>query len=368
MTYFIKRGGSFHLTTEGQLDLHNKLPTGNYVIKKDPFGQLYFELVDSFDMPSRVFGNTLRYADRILNTFHDRSVSTGVLLSGEKGSGKTLLAKMLTLQCAEKDIPTIIVNTPWCGDDFNQLIQNLDQPCIIMFDEFEKVYDREQQERVLTLLDGVFPTKKLFVLTCNDEYRIDIHMRNRPGRLFYALSFDGLEVEFIEEYCTAMLNDTRHTQAIIKIASTFSAFNFDMMKALVEEMNRYNENPYDAIKLLNAKPLSQDGSVYDITASHATREVSYVWPNNFDGNPLVSSELTGRVSFKKTESEAVDGEDPATNLDDGDDDSSDAMAFRFNMSDLVSFDGAGGAIAYKSGDLTVVYTKRKYPKFSFGAF
>ena len=29
------------------------------------------------------------------------------------------------------------------------------------------------QTHVLTLLDGVFPSRKLFVLTCNDKYRID---------------------------------------------------------------------------------------------------------------------------------------------------------------------------------------------------
>ena len=59
----------------------------------------------------------------------------------EKGSGKTLLAQHTSILAAkEHGIPTIVVNKPWFGDNFNSFIQSISQPLIIFFDEFEKVH------------------------------------------------------------------------------------------------------------------------------------------------------------------------------------------------------------------------------------
>jgi hypothetical protein len=41
-------------------------------------------------------------------------------------------------------------------------------------------------------------------------------------------------------------------------------FNFDMLKALVEEMNRYDETPQEALKFLNAKPEFSNEAKYDV--------------------------------------------------------------------------------------------------------
>ena len=166
MTYYLKQANVYKPTDEASLDIHTLLPAGNYIIKQDQWGNMFFELVDSFELPAKRYGDNVRNTDRIMNTFLNRDVSTGVMLAGEKGSGKSLLAKTLSATAAEQDIPTLIINAPWCGDAFNTFIQDIQQPCIVLFDEFEKVYDRDQQESILTLLDGVFPTKKLFVFTC----------------------------------------------------------------------------------------------------------------------------------------------------------------------------------------------------------
>jgi hypothetical protein len=165
---------------------------------------------------------------------------------------------------AEEGIPTIVINAPWHGDRFNSLIQSIDQPCMVLFDEFEKVYDSDQQQAILTLLDGVFPSKTLFVITCNDKWRIDSHMRNRPGRIFYMLDFKGLEVNFIREYCEDNLNNKSHIDTVCKFSVIFSSFNFDMLKALVEEMNRYDESPAEAMRMLNAKPEYGENSSYEV--------------------------------------------------------------------------------------------------------
>lgn len=253
MTYYMKSGNTFRVSSKEAMDLHEKLPVGNYVIKEDPFGNLFLEKIESFEINTKLYGDTTRHTGRIFSTFMDRDASTGVLLNGEKGSGKSLLAKNLAVTAANEGIPTIVINRPWVGDKFNSLIQSIEQPCVVLFDEFEKVYDEDHQEQMLTLLDGVFPSKKLFILTCNDKWRIDKHMRNRPGRIFYMLDFKGLDPDFIREYCEDKLNSKEYIERIVQITGTFSAFNFDMLKALVEEMNRYNEAPQEAMKMLHVR-------------------------------------------------------------------------------------------------------------------
>jgi hypothetical protein len=37
-------------------------------------------------------------------------------------------------------VSTIVMNEPWSGERFNAFIQSIRQPCIMLFDEFEKVY------------------------------------------------------------------------------------------------------------------------------------------------------------------------------------------------------------------------------------
>jgi hypothetical protein len=303
MSHFIRNGNTFRVADDEAMDLHKRLPAGNYIIKQDMFGAMFLEHIDSFEPIGRVYGDCLKNTDRILNTFMSRKgKSTGVMLTGEKGSGKTLLARTLSITAAKNwAIPTIIINSAWTGDAFNKLIQDIDQPCIVLFDEFEKVYDEDEQEAILTLMDGVFPTEKLFVLTCNDKWRVDKHMRNRPGRIFYMIDFKGLDAAFIREYCDDNLQADYqiHTDKICTLASLFSEFNFDMLKALVEEINRYGDTPQEALRILNVKPEFDGGARYELTMFVGGKEVICTHPGEFEGNPMQLERERFYWTFKK---------------------------------------------------------------------
>ena len=347
-------GNSYKVSKKESLDLTEKLPAGNYVIKKnDMTGELYLEAIDQFEIKGKIYGDTIKRADRILYAFNDRPATTGVMLTGEKGSGKTLLAKMLSVKGYEQDIPTIVINAPWCGDSFNAFIQSIEQPVIVVFDEFEKVYDEQEQEAMLTLLDGVYPTKKLFVLTCNDKWRVNQHMRNRPGRIFYSLEYKGIEADFIREYCEDNLKAKEHIEKIIGIAGTFGQFNFDMLKALVEEMNRFNETPQEAMMMLNAKPEYSEESRYKIKMMINGEELD---ETNFDEKEWHGNPLTKRVhiSYKNFyEPEDNDGDEIAI----GD---FDWERKTFEPSNLKKIDDNGNKFVFVGSDgTTLVLTKVK---------
>lgn len=354
MTYFLKSGTSYRVSTKESMDLHETLPAGNYVIKADMMGNLYLESIESFEIPSKLYGDTLKHTDRILRTFKSRDASTGVMLNGEKGSGKTLLAKNLSYQAAKEGIPTIVINSAWHGDKFNALIQSIEQPCIVLFDEYEKVYASEEQEAMLTLLDGVFPSKKLFVLTCNDKWRVNEHMRNRPGRIFYLLDFKGLGAEFIREYCEDRLNNKEHIERIVQIAGTFGEFNFDMLKATVEEMNRYNESPQEALAMLNAKP------EYGVECKYKTTLVvdgEQIEGKRLDGNDEWSGNPLGkavRISYYKVETDK-----------DGDEDWDYNIAL-FKPNDLKKIGGDGSTYTFiNAAGHTLVLNKVKERSYNY---
>ena len=376
MSYYMKSGNTFRTATKESMDLHEVLPVGNYVVKQDQFENFYIEQIEDFDVPTKMYGDTLRNTDRIINSFWNRDKSTGVMLVGEKGSGKTLLSKNICVEMAKQGVPTIVINAAWHGDKFNTLIQSIQQPCIVMFDEFEKVYNSEEQEAMLTLLDGIYSSKKLFLLTSNDKWRVDQHMRHRPGRIFYMINFVGLDEAFIREYCADNLNDKSHTDKIANIASVFSAFNFDMLKALVEEMNRYNESPQEALRILNVKAEFDSGATYSVEVYRGNRKADRVSPTLWTGTPLSTKEINISYwfkSLKKSEPEqpaltTLLSSAPAINVEEEDGEDSGWSDREFGNDDLVKFNSKSGQFIFEKNGTTMILMKQVTSYFNFDAF
>ena len=289
-TVFLKKGDKYLVTSREGLDMLGRLPTGTYTIDQDPRDNSFFlQHIDPFEITGKIYGETQPQAERILRTFLARKGSTGVLLAGEKGSGKTFLSKYISIQAAKQDIPTIVINQPLHGERFNAFIQAIQQPAIILFDEFEKIYQPKEQQgqggprpmmmrsrrprwgmppdmmpeeyenayqdSILTLLDGVYPSNMLFLMTVNDKQRVTKHLLNRPGRIYYILDFEGLSPAFIREYAEDTLEDlAQQLDPLLAACAHFDAMNFDMLQAIIQEMNRFGETPQQVLKWLNARP------------------------------------------------------------------------------------------------------------------
>ncbi|WP_407305667.1 AAA family ATPase [Acinetobacter sp.] len=357
MTHFLHQPAGIFLRSETELlSVGKELPIGTYMVSQTPQGEFYLTKVENFTRPKKTYGSVQKKANRIMAAFGSRPNSTGVLLSGEQGSGKTMLARELSLMGADQGMSTIIVNSPFCGANFNHFIQMIDVPAVVIFDEFEKLYDNDDQEKMLTLLDGLFPSKKLFVLTANNLWRIDTHMINRPGRIFYHLKYEGLEAEFIREYCEDVLINQNNLKGVEHISIHFHTFNFDMLKALVEEMNRFDMTAMEAVEMLNVTPIDNKDHDHDIQLLIDGVVIENLYPSEFTGNPLSED-----VSFAWRPAE--NGDVAKLKIDGAKRKTDDRAYFSFGPNDLMNI--SKGTYTYTKGNTVVKLIRHVDKKFNY---
>lgn len=291
-TYFSQSGANFFLKNKLDESRFETLPGGNYAIKHSIGVGYFLEKISDFPEHKRLYGNTSALAKRILTSFRAKTGNLGVTLFGEKGSGKTLLGRETSRLAAKEGVPTLFITAAYTGEAFFQFLYKIQQECIIFIDEYEKLYEPKEQEDMLTVLDGVFQSKKLFILTCNDRYKLDTHLTNRPGRIHYLIEFNGLSPEFIKEFCEDRLENKDQIDEVLTVCSLFATVNFDMLQTLVWEMNLYKENASKAIQLLNAKPEGDTNLVYNaevfLANTGKTYGRSHIHPTSIKGTPLTS--------------------------------------------------------------------------------
>jgi len=357
MTFYVKHGVNYQVTPDANLNIAKILPVGTYQVNYSMDKGYFLTEIDDFKVGGKRYGTIENRVDRIVNTFLSRSASTGVLLSGEKGSGKTLLAKDLSIELASKGIITIVISSPYSGDGLNSLLQSIDQPAMVMFDEFEKMYnDREnEQAPLLTLFDGIFTSKKLFVITCNDRHKLNDFFINRPGRFFYSFSYDGIDEAIINDYVDDNLVNKTHSNSVKSILKSIHHANFDMMKALIEEMNRYDEPAIESLKYLNinAQPASERWAIQDVT--FRTR------PNDYVSMIELYRDLNGGSTFRP----ALEGFSVAYDYTDTDNEES-YMSVTVKSSDLKKIDG--DVMIFENNDIYVSIKKVPEKQYDFRDF
>ena len=245
---------------------HDKLPLGVYLMQyNDNAGEYYLVAKEQFKLPKKIYGKHDIIKRWLKSWEHNSEKNLGILLSGTKGSGKTITAQMF---CLEAKMPVILVNSPHGGGyakGFNNFVSNpILQNSIIFIDEFEKVYEqRDEQSELLSLLDGTFMTKLIFLLTVN-ENRLNDYLNNRLNRIKYHKPYADLEREVVDEVIDDMLVNMEHRDSIYKFFEKINMCTFDLLVNIIKEMNLFNEDALSCGAHLNLSIQEKRYNVYEL--------------------------------------------------------------------------------------------------------
>lgn len=234
-TIWLKNGRNLR-QVDGSVQLIKDLPSKIYTVQVDPrSGELYLEeYADSFHFDFKVYGMESQLMDHIMKTFENTTGNLGILFNGVKGTGKTITAKLIANRM---NMPVILITNAY--DGLSDFISKICCPCILFFDEFEKVFKKDYNDTgILSIMDGVFnsPYRRIFLLTTNNLY-VNENLIGRPSRIRYKKTFGNLQPEVVQEYLDDNLKNKEYTSEIIEFIDSLAISTIDILKAIVDELN-----------------------------------------------------------------------------------------------------------------------------------
>ena len=141
---------------------YNSLPAKTYIIQFEKMSGFYLdEYADIAVKEDKIYGGHMQKVEKVLRSYEKFDRNLGVILSGSKGIGKSMFAKLLSIEALKNDIPVIIVDKYIPG--IASYIEPIDQSVMVLFDEFDKTFgdvkvkegEVEAQAALLGLFDGI---------------------------------------------------------------------------------------------------------------------------------------------------------------------------------------------------------------------
>jgi hypothetical protein len=242
--------GVNHFPIPSSDGLLQKLPPAIYEVNFT--NELGFHLIrkhDNYPLPSDLynFNNTEVKSDLatlFLNRFNAEPNNLGVMLIGEKGTGKSLLMKRTANLAIESGMPVITIENSYNSEALAKFLSSIKDDAVVLFDEFEKKYDpdedsenRPSQAGLLSFFDGTSVYRKLIIVTANDRDGINEFFLNRPSRIRYVIDYKGLTPEFVSSYLQEKLIHPEIVQTVMDELDLVPSINFDLLRNVVEEVN-----------------------------------------------------------------------------------------------------------------------------------
>ena len=256
----IVESGKRYRIFNNAITTYDQLPPKTYRVDYDPETRI-FSLLEAhdFEIPeTKIYGQHLDKVKKVLNSMDKMNRNLGVILSGDKGIGKSLFSIFLGLKARKKGIPVILVNEYHEG--IANFLEEIEQTVMILFDEYDKTFDEKKhncQAEMLSLFDGVSAGKKLFVITCNEIQSLSQYLINRPGRFHYHFRFLYPTADEIRDYMEDKLDKQYYDEIENVIAfSVRMNLNYDCLRSIAFELNN-GLKFQEAINDLNIIRISQ---------------------------------------------------------------------------------------------------------------
>lgn len=208
---------------------------------------------EKFVFTHKIYGSNDSIINRVSKQWQHAKGNLGVLLNGTRGAGKTVTSKLLANHFVDNGIPTILVNHPV---PLGTILEHVSQPCVVIFDEFEKTHDEDAQKALLSVIDGLNKNEqpRLFLFTTN-SMDVNINFRERPGRIRYIFSFNTIPMDVLEE----IVDDKLHTDvaeyrnSLLDYLVSRSILTIDTVTSAIDEVNIHGNGPDDFKDFFNSE-------------------------------------------------------------------------------------------------------------------
>lgn len=245
MTEFVKSGDKILVKPAG-LD-YDLIPGKIYDLKYDSWSEMSFLSENGeLNLPDKIYeysGDT-EFMNRVLS-YHKSSKkqTTGVLLSGKKGTGKSFLMKRIAKQ---SNLPIIVVSDDYPCRNLIKFFKSINTEVCILFDELEKNSRYWNSTDLLKFLDGVESTcKKLVMMTSNDTNNLDENLFDRCSRIRYFRKYEYSDnVELIKNVLKENNIDENIANYLCDIVEVPS---IDNMLSIVEEINMFKDTSVEEL-------------------------------------------------------------------------------------------------------------------------
>ena len=260
---FAKTGNTYF--NQDADDFVGELPVGVFQLNFDPRkGYFLVRTADNFTVDAEPEAVDTKFVERVLKMYaSEPNKNLGILMSGLKGTGKTVTAKLL---CNTLNLPVICI-----GQSFNSIednghslasyISSISQEIVVLVDEYEKIFS-EENTTMLKLLDAAYTTccKRLYILTSN-SLAVNANVLGRPSRIRYIKTFGNLDETTVRHLLQKFLNVEQlvYLDEIVNYIKLLNPITVDIVKALSKEINMFGFD-YDWLS-----------SVFN------TQNLTYVW-------------------------------------------------------------------------------------------
>lgn len=250
---YVDNGTSAHIIKHDISNIKDILPPGLWKVAFSPMTGFYLtkELRD-IELPEHIFGSSKKQLELITSRFERDNKSMGVLLTGDKGTGKTLLASQIISHYVDKGFPVILMDESFEHMDsaLSNFISQISN-AVFLFDEFEKVFSKDAQQYLLNFFDEKSNMNRLSIAISNSR-AISEFMLSRPSRFFYHFKYGKLDNETITEVATYYGLSKSVADALIIYKERLDYFGYDILISIIDELQfRNTENVAEVVETMN---------------------------------------------------------------------------------------------------------------------
>lgn len=246
---FLKVGEKvvFKPKTEG---LDYELEGGKvYTVDIDRYSdEITFNIAPDISLPEKLYTTTDddKFVNKVINRYNvSKEGVTGVMLSGLKGSGKTIMMKRIAL---ESGLPIVLIDKGFYPRHLINLFNKLSTtPVCILMDEVDKLGDDYSDDYLLKVLDGINSSgKKLMIFTCNDDEDISEYLKDRCSRIRYWKEYGETPASMIQAILEDKLDDKTEIKPLTDfIQEKFECASFDNIASFADEVNACPNDTYE---------------------------------------------------------------------------------------------------------------------------